>query len=136
MPGRDLFLEPVCRREELGQPIPESPHAVSVALPRWEDVVGYEEGRPEVIGKLAGGYPRFVIHPLVKTLAERLGERAPCLPFPSSRAAQMCANFIRRSSGEVVEIVATNGLHGVRTSEVGAPFLKAFWQHTGMIVSS
>jgi cystathionine gamma-synthase len=107
-----------------------------VALPRWEDVVGYEEGRPEVIGRLAGGYPRFVIHPLVKTLAERLGARAPCLPFPSSRAAQMCANFIRRSSGEVVEIVAAHGLHGVRTSEVGAPFLKAFWQHTGMIVSS
>ena len=136
MSPRDLIRDPLWRAAELGRPIPESPHAVSVALPRWEDVVGYEEGRPEVIGRLAGGYPRFVIHPLVKTLAERLGGRAPCLPFPSSRAAQMCANFIRRSSGERVEIVAAHGLHGVRTSEVGAPFLKAFWQHTGMIVSS
>jgi cystathionine gamma-synthase len=38
---------------------------VSVALPRWQDVVGYEEKRPEVMDRLRCGYPRFVIHPLV-----------------------------------------------------------------------
>jgi cystathionine gamma-synthase len=107
-----------------------------VALPRWQDVVGYEEGRPEVIGRLAGGYPRFVIHPLVKTLAERLGGGAPCLPFPSRRAAQTCVDFVRRSSGDGAELVAGHGLYGARTSEAGSHFLKAFWQHTGMIVSS
>jgi hypothetical protein len=32
--------------------------------------------------------------------------------------------------------VAGHGLYGVRTSEAGRPFLKAFWQHTGMSVSS
>jgi len=136
MNARNLLEDPICAEAELGKSIPDSPHAVSVALPRWQDVVGYEEGRPEVIGRLAGGYPRFVIHPLVKTLAGRLGGGMPCLPFPSRRVAQMGAAFVRRSSGEGAEVVAGDGLHGVRTPEVGFPFLKAFWQHTGMIVSS
>ena len=136
MNARNLLEDPIWSATDLGRPIPESPHAISVALPRWQDVVGYEEGRPEVIGRLASGYPRFVIHPLVQTLAQRLGGGAPCLPFPSRRAAQMCVDFIRRSSGDGAELVAGNGLYGVRTSEAGSPFLKAFWQHTGLIVSS
>jgi len=136
MNARNLLEDPICSEAELGKPIPDSPHAVSVALPRWQDVVGYEEGRPEVIRALASGYPRFVIHPLVQTLAQRLGGGMPCLPFPSRRAAQMCVNFVRRSSGDGAKLVAGHGLYGVRTSEAGGPFLKAFWQHTGMIVSS
>ena len=39
MSARDVSKDPVWRGEELGQPIPALPHAVSVALPRWEDVV-------------------------------------------------------------------------------------------------
>ena len=136
MSARNLLADPICSETELGKPIPDSPHAVSVALPRWQDVVGYEEGRPEVLGRLASGYPRFVIHPLVQALAKRLGDGSPCLPFPSRRAAQTCAEFVRRSSRNGAEVVAGDGLYGVRTSEAGSPFLKAFWQHTGMIVSS
>jgi cystathionine gamma-synthase len=136
MNARNLLEDPICSEAELGKPIPDSPHAVSVALPRWQDVVGYEEGRPEVIRRLVSGYPRFVIHPLVKTLAERLCRGAPSLPFPSRRVAQMCAEFVRRSSGDGAEVVAGHGFVGVRTSEAGSPSLKAFWQHTGLIVSS
>jgi cystathionine gamma-synthase len=65
MSARDLLRQPIWRGDELGQPIPDSPRAVSVALPRWQDVVGYEEKRPEVMDRLRCGYPRFVIHPLV-----------------------------------------------------------------------
>jgi len=136
MSARNLLADPICSAIELGKPIPDVPHAVSVALPRWQDVLGYEEGRPEVLGRLVSGYPRFIIHPLVQALAKRLGDGAPCLPFPSRRAAQTCAEFVRRSSGDGAELVAGHGLYGVRTSETGSPFLKAFWQHTGMIVSS
>ena len=120
----------------MGRPIPDAPHAVSVALPRWQDVVGYEEGRPEVVGRLISGYPRFVIHPFVQQVAQRLSRNAPCLPLPSRRAAEMCADFVRRSSGETAEIVAGHGVHGVRTSGAGYVFVKAFWQHTGLVVSS
>ena len=106
MATRDLFADPIWRGEELGRPIPDSPHAISVALPRWQDVVAYEEGRPDVINRLAMGYPRFVVHPLVRTLATRLGGRGPCLPFPSLRAAELCVGFIERSSGEDARIVS------------------------------
>jgi cystathionine gamma-synthase len=136
MSPRDLLADPIWRGEELGRPIPDSPHAISVALPRWQDVVAYEEGRPEVVARLALGYPRFVIHPLVRTLANDLGDGCPCLPLPSLRAAHLCASFIRRSSDEDARIVSEHGVHGVATSEAGGHFLKAFWQHTGLIVSS
>lgn len=60
----------------LGQPIPDTPHvssefwnftgsisdasleAVSVSLPTWKAVVGYEEGEDWVLSKLKTGYPR------------------------------------------------------------------------------
>src|SRR5215472_17488812 len=91
----DLTQSPVWRSEELGQPIPASPHAVSVALPLWEHVVGYEEKRPAVMEKLSSGYPRFVIHPLVQKLAQWITPTQPALPFPSVAVARLCEQFVR-----------------------------------------
>ena len=45
-------------------------HAVSVSMPLWSHVVGYEEGDLTVHSKLACGYPRFVYHPYIRELAE------------------------------------------------------------------
>ena len=135
--NRDLLEQPVWQADELGQPIPASPHAVSVALPRWQDVVGYEEKTPAVMARLHGGYPRFVIHPIVKELADQIGGGAPCLPFPSARSAELCARFVHRSSGASAKVLAARkGVHGVVTTEAGVPALRAFWQHTGLIVST
>lgn len=136
MNSRDLLREPVWQAEELGRPIPDSVHAVSVALPRWQDVVGYEEKSPEVMARLSGGYPRFVIHPLVQELARYIGGDRPCLPFPSASAAAMCAKFVRKNSSAAVQTVARDGVHGVVTTDAGVLALKAFWQHTGLIVST
>ena len=72
MSSRDLLQNPIWKAEELGQPMPDSVHAVSVALPRWQDVVGYEEKSPEVMERLSCGYPRFVIHPLVQAVARQM----------------------------------------------------------------
>ena len=143
MSSRDLFRDPVWQGSELGQPIPDSVHAVSMALPRWQDVVGYEEKKPEVVSNLASGYPRFVIHPLVQQLAHRLAGDQPCLPFPSARTAALGAEFVRRISGAPAEVVPAEGklplpmdVRGVVTNETGYASLRAFWQHTGLIVSS
>jgi cystathionine gamma-synthase len=136
MTARDLCQQPVWRADELGQPIPASPHAVSVALPRWQDVVGYEEKRPEVINALASGYPRFFIHKQVQELARQIGDGRSCLPFPSLRAARLCAQFIERTSGEQAKVLASRGLHGVVTGDAGTAAMRAFWQHTGLIVST
>ena len=100
MSARDLLKEPLWRADDLGLALPDSVHAVSVSLPRWEDVVGYEEKKPEVMARLQSGYPRFVIHPLVREVAQRLGGSEWSLPFPSARVAQMCADYIHKISGE------------------------------------
>ncbi|MDD5351130.1 MAG: PLP-dependent transferase [Chthoniobacteraceae bacterium] len=139
-----LFANPPWRGADLGRPLPESVHAVSVALPRWRDVVGYEEKDPAVLTRLACGYPRFVIHSLVRAVARALGGTdGRSLPFPSLRAAEECAAYIRRTTGEPASLRPASGpetggarLVCVTTSETGAPALLAFWQHTGLIVST
>lgn len=136
MKGRDLLRNPVCAAADLGRPIPESSHAVSMALPRWQDVVDYEKKKPALMARIRTGYPRFVIHPLVQELARRLGDGQPCLPFPSASVAARAADFVRRASGADARVVSREGLHGVVTVEAGSASLKAFWQHTGLIVSS
>ena len=90
---RDLLTNPPWQADDIGRPIPDSVHAVSMALPRWQDVVGYEEKNPAVLSRLTSGYPRFVIHPLVQQMARQLGG----WPFPSARVAQLAAAFVQRS---------------------------------------
>jgi cystathionine gamma-synthase len=116
--------------------MPETLHAISMALPRWRDVVAYEEKDAEVSSRLEIGYPRFVIHPLVKDLAGRIAGNQPCLPFPSRRCAEWARDFVSRRAGAKARIVPHGGVFGVLTDQAGAGALKEFWQHTGLIVSS
>jgi len=44
---RDLLKNPIWKNLELGYSIPDSIHAVSVALPTWNDVINYEEKNQE-----------------------------------------------------------------------------------------
>ena len=136
MSARDLLIEPLWKPEQLGQPIPASIHAVSVALPRWQDVVGYEEKKPEVMKRLRGGYPRFVVHPLVQELAKFLTDGEPCCLFLQRGAAQLCADFVRRTPGVEGKVVEHKGVYSVVASGPGHAALRAFWQHTGLIISS
>ena len=47
----------------MGQSLPPlTDHAVSVSLPTWKDVVGYEEGDKCIMDAMIIGYPRFFIH--------------------------------------------------------------------------
>ena len=66
MPQEDLRKQPLCHAEDLGKPIPNTQHAISMCLPRWKDVVGYEERNPDTMDKLQLGYPRFLYHPMVE----------------------------------------------------------------------
>jgi cystathionine gamma-synthase len=136
MGKRNLLLDPVWRADEVGLALPDSLHAVSVSLPRWRDVVGYEEKSPDVVSRLQCGYPRFVIHRLVQEVARHIGGGRPCLPFPSRHVAHLCVTFVRRQSGEEAQAVEQGGQHGVVTTDAGYEALKAFWQHTGLIVST
>ncbi|RYD33745.1 MAG: hypothetical protein EOP86_12665, partial [Verrucomicrobiaceae bacterium] len=103
--GRNLLTDPVWEADTLGWPLPVETHAVSVSLPRWRDVVDYEEGSARVTSAMRAGYPRFFIHPLVeelfglaeKTLA-REGEG--CLVFPSRAAARRAAAYAEKRGAE------------------------------------
>lgn len=136
MSAQDLIEHPLFTGETLGQALPESPHAISMSLPRWSDIVGYEEHKPDVWSHIKLGYPRFVYHPLVQDLIRRLDAGPHSLPFPSERVAKLCVAYIERATGEPARSVAVDGIRGVSTTEAGAVALKAFWQHTGLIVSS
>jgi cystathionine gamma-synthase len=136
MQQRPAYLDGKGAALRLGQPIPNSRHAVSMALPRWQDVIGYEEKRPEVISRLANGYPRFVIHPLVNELGRKIAGGRACLPFPSAWAAETAAEFARRTTGEPAEVIRSGTATGVVAQGAANVALRAFWQHTGLIVSS
>ena len=54
--------------KELGEPIPNTKHAVFCSLPTIEDIIGYEEADKKVLAKMQLGYPRFFNHPLAQQL--------------------------------------------------------------------
>ena len=127
-----LHEHPLCHPPELGAPIPDSPHAVSVCLPMWADIIGYEEKEPRVIDKMRTGYPRFFLHPLINevraALAPKLGRDV--LPFANEAAARQCAAI---TAGEAVE---TDGLWAASFPKEKLPAAHAFWQHAGRILCS
>lgn len=46
----------------LGDPVPNRPHAVSVHLQTWNDVVKLGMGDPGILDVLKNGYPRSILH--------------------------------------------------------------------------
>ncbi len=142
MRKRDLLTNPCWRSSDLGLPLPESPHAVSVALPTWENIIAYEEKDPECINKLKAIYPRFGFNPLIAEIAKKAIElegdkNCTAWPFPNfkvaNKAAQHCKNY---SNYGITTIKAINGLACLIADNLATPHAKAFWQHTGLGASS
>lgn len=141
--------------EPLGESLPpRDAHAISVSMPEWRHVVGYEENDPAVVGAMACGYPRFFRHPLVRALealavARLLQEDAAAeaedwqvMAAPDAAAAARLRSFLVDSNRESVreeqvQALEVGGLaHLVRFPSALAPTAKQFWQHSGEIVSS
>ncbi len=142
MSTRNLLINPCWRAKDLGQPLPDSPHAVSVALPRWEDVVGYEEKDPYVLNALRAIYPRFGLNPLVSQVAQRAIETTgltewSAWPYPSFSTAQKAKKHCQYSeiNGKTI-ITEILGLHCLLADIKATPAAKAFWQHAGLGASS
>lgn len=146
---------------DLGQPIPDTPHAVSVSLPTWKAVVGYEEGEEWVLGKMKTGYPRFFVHKSITAFADVLVEKhaspaEQAFLFPSNAVATRCLKFFRSQvptlvTGKHVRIMDLSPVtgrikdNGARLRPVVSAVLfprihykvaKTFWQHSGDGVSS
>jgi len=127
-----LHRAPLYRPGHLGAPIPDSPHAVSVCLPTWADIIGYEEKEPRVLDQMRAGYPRFFFHPLINEVRAALEAKSgrDVLPFAHEAAAKKCANL---ASGRAVEV---DGLWAAYFPQENFPVARAFWQHAGRILSS
>ncbi|MDZ4402194.1 PLP-dependent transferase [Prosthecobacter sp.] len=134
----DLLKHPLCNAEDLGKAIPDHELGVSVCLPLWKHVIGYEEGDQEIVSKFKSGYPRFCCPPAITRLFEAAekefaaaGER--CLVFPRVVHAERCVQFIK--TGRVVEWTAHQ--LGVAVfpadSYVNA---RKFWRFCGECVST
>lgn len=140
-PLRNLITDPAWTYEDLGAPLPDDRHAVSVCLPTWESVVDYEEGRDKVVKRLRCGYPRFFRHPAVGRLfaaaAEQLAvESERVVLFPHRAAAQRALRFVEKRTGAAARVVSYDGLQALIVPEAVYAVAMEYWRYTGEVVSS
>jgi len=61
------YYEPI----SCGTSLPlNNPHAFSVSMPTYQDVIDYEEGTNEIFSRICSAYPRIVFHPSVMRATE------------------------------------------------------------------
>lgn len=138
---RDLAAHPAWQEEDLGRPLPDSPHACSVCLPTWDAVVGYEEGREKVIKRLRTGYPRFFKHPFVERLfsaakAEIASEHEEVLVLPTRASVQRAHRWVERRAETAVRIASFHGLQVLVVPTKAKQEADSYWRFAGEIVSS
>lgn len=139
----DLLHHPLWREGDLGTPLPDHEYGVSVCIPLWRHVIGYEEKDPAVVGRFRSGYPRFCCPPAVGSLFEaaerefaRAGER--CLVFPDRIHAERClacvsgAGFPRGR----VECFGAESLGVAVFAAAAYDTARRFWRFCGEVVST
>jgi len=139
---RNLLIDPCWSAKDLGEPLPNRPHAVSVALPRWTDVIAYEEKVPACINSLKAIYPRFGFNPFVAEVARKSLEferelHQSSWPYPNMASALSAQKHCHQNNSEcssrVKDFLGTSCLI---VDQRSTPSAKAFWQHTGLGLSS
>lgn len=138
---RDLTAHPAWQEEDLGLPLPDSPHACSVCLPTWSSVLGYEEGRKKVLRRLRTGYPRFFKHPAVERLfatakAEVASESEEVLVLPTRASVQRAHRWVERRAEAAVRIASFHGLQVLVVPAKAKDDANAYWRFAGEVVSS
>ena len=139
---RDLLKNPIWKNLELGYSIPDSIHAVSVALPTWNDVINYEEKNQECMKLLKSIYPRFGLNPIIKRLCEKVKKEnyynnKSIWPYPNESIAFKAKKYIDRNTSKQNSFIEKrNNLAFLITEKEGSIYAKYFWQHTGLGISS
>ncbi len=142
MTERNLLTDPCWSAKDLGEPLPSRPHAVSVALPRWEDVIAYEEKVPACINSLKAIYPRFGFNPFVAEIARKSLEfhgesQKSSWPYPNNASALSAQEYcLRKNSDCFSKIKDFLGIPCLIVEPRSSSSAKAFWQHTGLGLSS
>ncbi len=138
---RDFLTSPAWQEDDLGVPLPDSLHAVSVCLPSWKSVIDYEEGRDRVIRKMRLGYPRFFRHPAVERLfevakAELASETEAVVVFPSRVSAQRAQRFVERRAEVATRVASFHGAQALIVPDKAKSTALDYWRFSGEVVSS
>jgi cystathionine gamma-synthase len=112
-----------------------------MCLPRWRDVIGYEERDPATMEKLELGYPRFFHHPLVVAAGEKFRQPPDdhIQLYTTRAAAQRCAAYLRAKDSTAalhMRSVGDSPVTLISFPEALADHAKAYWQHAGEGISS
>ncbi|MEA3363920.1 MAG: aminotransferase class I/II-fold pyridoxal phosphate-dependent enzyme [Thermodesulfobacteriota bacterium] len=81
----------------------DNPHAFSVSMPTYQDVVDYEEEANGIFDRVKNAYPRILFHPYVKKAAQfiraekGLGANGTCYILPSLKFARHVAELSETS---------------------------------------
>lgn len=107
------------------------------------DVIGYEEKDPAVTAHMTSGYPRFVVHPLLKQVGEIVRRESPAL---AGRELWLCAGpdvtrALRAYLGEIGDVVPLDPWLAALALPAGADAdlsnrARRYLQHTGAFGSS
>lgn len=138
---RDLSAHPAWQEEDLGLPLPDSPHACSVCLPTWNAIVGYEEGRQKVVKRMRTGYPRFFKHPVVERLfaaakAEVASENEEVIVLPTRASVQRAHRWVELQAETAVRITSFHGLQVLVVPAKAKQDANNYWRFAGEVVSS
>ena len=138
MSERNLLKEPCWQGSDLGHPLPDHPHAVSMALPRWRDVIAYEEHEATCRAALQTIYPRFGLHPFLQELVKQVSSDGMGVwPFASRAAALEAQKHCQRKSPQSsLRLLDQHKISCLCTDAAASAHAKAFWQHTGLGASS
>ena len=128
------------RHFALGEPAPESDHAVCISLPTMADVIGYEEKLPTVMSKIRSGYPRFVIHKYIDRLIKELLEEMNLsgksgFVIRTESGARELLDYLKSPSFAIKQAEDFFLVYGPKTEEYRS-LAKHFLQHTGLSISS
>ena len=138
---RDFKVDPAWSEVDLGVPLPDSLHAVSVCLPTWDSIIGYEEGRDKVTRRMRTGYPRFFRHPVVERLFGRAkqevaSESEEVLVLPTRASALRAHRWIEPRAGSAVRTASFHGLQVLVVPADAVRYAKDYWRFSGEGVSS
>jgi len=129
--------------EDVGLPIGDSEHSVSVALPLWRHVVEYEEQNPATVSRMRCGYPRFFIHPWVARAHAQLreqfcGPKEAAIALSSSGAARRLQAFMARrmETGLRFEELSEQRLMVAAFPEDASKLALEYWRYSGDGISS
>lgn len=137
----DLGLEPLWQEHSLGVPLPPTAEGISVSLPLWKHVIGYEEGDPEIISKFRSGYPRFCCPPVISSVFEQARKECgrpdeEALVFPSQATAERCMNFLKQRELSARVVAWKQSLGVCLFPREIKDRARKFWRFTGEILSS